>query len=161
MTEQTTSHFRLTAVRIASKNDGTYSVDPHGRLAALIPVRDRWGEIVDAVAFLPGAPGRWWLHHRDTVILGAEALAEAAWEHQPLELWETPEQWLLHRRRGAVVLDWAVDWRSVFEDVPEIICQSQALIDRLQGNFLRFGPRLTVTAEDSRSGQGVQVAERA
>ena len=94
-------------------------------------------------------------------ILGAEALAEAAWEHQPLELWETPEQWLLHRRRGAVVLDWAVDWRSVFEDVPEIICQSQALIDRLQGNFLRFGPRLTVTAEDSRSGQGVQVAERA
>ena len=152
--------FRLTSVRIIAKDDGTYSVDPQGRLAALVPVRDRWGNLIDVVAFFPGAPGRWWLRYRGSVILGAEALAEAAWEHQPLELWETPEQWLLHRRRGAVMLDWGVDWRPVFENVPEIRCQSKALIDRLQGNFLRFGPRLTVTAEDRRSGQGVQVAQR-
>ena len=45
--------FRLTSIRIVAKDDGTYSVDPQGRLAALIPVRDRWGEIVDAVAFFP------------------------------------------------------------------------------------------------------------
>ncbi len=151
---------RLTSVRIAANDGGTYRVDPVGKVAALVPIHDRWGILIDAVAFLPGAPGRWWLRYRDTVILGAQALAYAAWEHQPLKLWETPQDWLLHGRRGAVVLDWGCDLRPMFEDVPEIRCQSQALIDRLYGNFLRFGPQLTVSSTDSPVIEGVTVAEK-
>ena len=153
--------FRLTAIRIACKNDGTYSVDPHGRLAALIPVQDRWGEIVDAVAFFQDESEQWWLRYGDeTPILGAEALAEAAWERQPLMLWETPLQWLLQRRSGSVVLDWGVDLRPLMEEIPAVSCQSTALSDRLQENFLRFGPRLTVRAGAGHLGQGVRVAQR-
>ncbi len=153
------NRLRLTAVRIASKNDGTYCVDPHGRLAALIPVRDRWGELVDIVAFIPDEPEQWWCRCGDeTPILGAWALAHAAWERQPLMLWETPLQWLLHRRAGAVVLDWGVDLRPIFEDVPAINCQSAALRTRLQENFLAFGPRLTVRAGADRQSQGERVA---
>ena len=150
---------RLTALRITAKDDGTYSVDPHGQLAALVPVRDQWGEIVDAVAFLPDEPEQWWLRFGDdTPILGAQALGHAAWERQPLMLWETPEQWLLNHRRGAVVLDWGIDLRSIFDDVPAIVCQSRALSDRLKENFLAFGPRLTVTTGTDHRRQGVRVA---
>ena len=152
--------FRLLSLRITTKDDGLYTVDPRGKLMAVVPVRDRWGEIMDAVAFLPCRPGRWWLRYQDTAILGAQALAEAAWERQPLEMWETPQDWLLQRSRGSVVLDWGVDLRPIFEDIPEIKCQSKALIDRLQQNFLRFGPRLTVSSRDIRTLEGMQVAER-
>ncbi len=159
MALQEMASLRLTAVRIVTEDDGTYSVDPHGRLAALIPVRDRWGEIVDAVAFFHDSPQRWWLRFNDEVpILGARALAMAAWERQPLTLWETPLQWLLQHRSGAVVLDWGVDLRTLFEEIPTINCQSKALSDRLQRNFLEFGPRLTVRAVNSQVGQGVRVA---
>ena len=159
MTEQTTSHFRLTAIRIAGKNDGTYSLDPHGRLAALIPVRDRWGEIVDAVAFFPDEPEQWWRRYGDeTPILGVQALTDAAWERQPLKLWETPLQWLLKRRSGCAVLDWGCDLRPLFDEVPEIVCQSRALSDRLKENFLAFGPRLTVRATEGRRAKGLKVA---
>ncbi len=156
---QVLASLRLTAVRIVTEDDGTYSVDPRGRLAALIPVRDRWGEIVDAVAFFPEEPEQWWLRYGDeTPILGAEALAYAAWEHQPLMLWETPLQWLLQHRSGSVVLDWGVDLRTIFEDIPTVACQSTALSDRLRQNFLKFGPRLTVRTGAARQSQGVRVA---
>lgn len=151
--------FRLTSVRIVTKDDGTYSVDPHGRLAALIPVRDRRGEIVDAVAFFPDEPSQWWLRFGDeTPILGAQALAYAAWERQPLTLWETPLQWLLHHRSGSVVLDWGVDLRPLLEDIPEAKCQSEALSERLHKNFLDFGPRLTTRSNVARINQGERVA---
>ena len=150
---------RLTAIRIATRPDGTYRVDPDGQLAVLVPVRDRYGGIVDAVAFFQEEPEQWWLRHGDEApILGAQALAHAGWERQPLILWETPLQWLLHRRNGCVVLDWGVDLRPIFEDVPAINCQSAALRDRLQENFLAFGPQLTVRAGDDVRSQGVRVA---
>ena len=77
--------FRLTAIRIAGKDDGTYSPDPHGRLAVLIPVRDRWGEIADIIAFIQDEPEQWWRRYGDeTPILGAQALAQAIFERQPL-----------------------------------------------------------------------------
>ena len=151
--------FNLTAIRIAGKNDGTYAPDPHGRLAVLIPVRDRWGEIVDIVAFIQDEPEQWWCRHGDeTPILGAQALAHAAWERQPLILWETPLQWLLQRRSGCVVLDWGVDLRPLLEDVPAVKCQSAALRGRLQENFLAFGPRLTARPAPTRKKQSVRVA---
>ncbi len=150
---------RLTALRIETKSDGTYTADPQGRLAVLVPARDRWGEIADIVAFIQDEPEQWWCRCGDeTPILGAWALAHAAWERQPLVLWETPLQWLLHRRSGCVVLDWGVDLRPVFEDVPAINCQSPALRGRLQENFLAFGPRLNVRAGVDRQSQGVRVA---
>ncbi len=154
-----TERFRLLSVRITVKDNGTYSVDPHGRLAALIPVRDRWGEIVDTVAFFPDEPEQWWLRFGDeTPILGAEALNYAECDSRPLMLWETPLQWLLQRRKGAVVLDWGVDLRPVFQDIPTVDSQSTALSDRLQQNFLEFGPRLTVRTGADHLSQGVRVA---
>ena len=151
--------FKLTALRIAVKDDGTYSVDACGKLAALVPVLNRWGEIVDAVAFFPDEPEQWWLRFGDeTPILGAEALNYAECDSQPLMLWETPLQWLLQRRKGAVVLDWGVDLRPLLEEIPAITCQSKALSERLHKNFLDFGPRLTVRAGADHPRQGVRVA---
>lgn len=150
---------RLTALRIETKSDGTYTADPQGRLAVLVPARDRWGEITDIVAFIQDESEQWWCRYGDeTPILGAWALAHAAWERQPLILWETPLQWLLHRRSGSVVLDWGVDLRPIFEDIPAVNCQSAALRYRLQRNFLDFGPRLTVRSDIAeRLSQGVRV----
>lgn len=151
--------FNLTAIRIAGKDDGTYSLDPHGRLAVLVPVRDRWNEIVDIVAFIQDEPEQWWRRYGDeTPILGVPALVQAGFERQPLVLWETPLQWLLQRRSGSVVLDWGVDLRPLFEDIPAVNCQSPALRDRLQENFLAFGPQLTVRANVSLQKQEIQVA---
>ena len=150
---------RLTALRIETKSDGTYTADPQGRLAVLVPVRDRWGEIADIVAFTQEAPEQWWCRYGDeTPILGAWALAHAAWERQPLVLWETPLQWLLQRRSGSVVLDWGVDLRPVFEDIPVIDCQSPALRERLRQNFLEFGPELSVRTDAAYQNRGVRVA---
>ena len=151
--------FRLAAIRIATKDDGTYTVDPHGRLGVLVPVRDRWGEIVDTVAFLQDEPEQWWLRFGDeTPILGAWELAHAAYQHQALILWENPLQWLLKHRSGAVVLDWGVDLRVLLENIPSITCQSHALQDRLRRNFLEFGPRLTVRGGAADQSQSVRVA---
>ena len=151
--------FKLAALRIAGKDDGTYSLDPQGRLAVLIPVRDRGGEVVDIVAFIQDEPEQWWCRHGDeTPILGTGALAHATWERQPLILWETPLQWLLQRRSGSVVLDWGVDLRPVFEDIPALDCQSPALRERLRQNFLEFGPELTVRASAAYRDRGVRVA---
>ncbi len=150
---------RLTALRIETKSDGTYTVDPQGPLAVLVPVRNRWGEITDIVAFIQDEPEQWWRRYGDdTPILGAQALAHAAFERRPLVLWETPLQWLLQRRSGSVVLDWGVDLRPIFGDVPAIICQSAAPRSRLQENFLAFGPRLTVRKGAGRPIQGDRVA---
>ena len=149
----------LTAIRIVTTGNGTYRVDPRGELAVLVPVRDRWGELIDAVAFFQDDPGRWWLRFGDeSPILGARTLARAAWEHQPLILWETPLQWLLKRRRGCCVLDWGANLRPLFDEIPEIACQSGALSERLQRNFLEFGLRPTVRAVNSQVDQGVRVA---
>ena len=156
----TTPPIRLTALRVSTKDNGTYALDPRGKLMAVVPVRDRMGEIVDAAAFLTSRPGRWWLRYRDTAILCARAFAIAEWDGRPLKLWETPLQWLLQGRRGSVILDWGADLRPMFEDVPEITCQSTALRDRLQANFVRFGPRLTMSSVDIRTLEGLTVAER-
>ena len=161
MTDEPAPALRLTAVRIRTSNDGRYAADPEGKLAVLVPVRDRWGEIVDIVAFIQDEPEQWWCRSGDELpILGAAALARAAWERQALVLWETPFEWLKHRRSGCCVVDWGCDLRPLFEDVPEIRCQSTALRDRLQENFLRFGPRLTVRAEENHIGQEARVAEQ-
>ena len=61
--------------RIETKDDGTYVVDPHGKLAALVPVRDRYGELVDLVAWFPDNPSAWWLRYGDECpVLGSRAL---------------------------------------------------------------------------------------
>ena len=80
-----TNRFRLTAVQIVTRDGGTYCVDPCGKLAVLVPVHDRWGELVDAVAYYPDEPGQWWLRFGDEVpVLGIQALADAAGELQSL-----------------------------------------------------------------------------
>ena len=153
------SLLRLTALRIETKSDGTYRVDPEGRLAVVVLVRDRYGEIVDTVAFFPDKPEQGHLRYGDaTPILGARALAMAAGERRPLTLWETPEHWLINCRGGAVVLDWSVNLRPLFTDIPSITCESQALRDRLLQNFLRFAPKLTVSPVNCRVGRGAQSA---
>lgn len=151
----------LTAVRIAGKNDGTFSFDPDGRLAVLIPVRDRFGEIVDMAAFFQEESDQWWCRHGDeTPILGAQELAYAGFHHQRLKLWETPLQWLLKRRSGCCVLDWGANLRLLFDDIPEVACQSTALKDQLHKNFLDFGPQLTVHGGGAHQSQGVRVVRR-
>ena len=86
----------LGAAPITTAANGTYKPDIAGKWAAVVPVHDRFGELVDLCAWFPDKPGRWWLRLREpTPILGTEALAIAAAEGEPINLHGTPERWLI------------------------------------------------------------------
>ena len=85
-------------------------------LAALIPVRDRYGYPVDLVAWIEGEPEHWWLREGDeTPILGARQLAGAEMTAAPLPIYPTPANWAASGGDGVCVLDWDMDLVGVFD----------------------------------------------
>ena len=130
--------------KIVTRQDGSYLPDDKGELAALLPVHDRDGHLVDISAWFEPDGSAWWLRHRDqAVILGAQALAVAAFHGDSIGLSSTPRAWLLGGRRGACVLRWDVDVRLLFEGIARVDCDSAMLRDRLAGAFRRGEPLLT------------------
>ena len=80
--------------RIRPNADGTFRYDPKGQPATTLGVNDRHGNLVDVVAW-PEDPRQWWLRRGDqTPILGARALAMAAWHGESVKLYCTPKGWL-------------------------------------------------------------------
>ena len=106
----------LGATRIITSSEGTYKPAPDGDYAAILPVCDIDGEIVDLCAWFVDAPGRWWLRHGDECfVLGARALGRAAYFGDPIELHATPQAWMLAGGLGTCILRWDIDLRDWFE----------------------------------------------
>ncbi len=154
--------------RIITSADGRYRPDASGEWAAIVPVRDRYGEPCDLVAWFPDNPQRWWLRLGEaTPILGTEALALAAWDGRSIDLHSTPESWLISRagdcirppgtctrecetcslNRGACVLRWDVELSELFEGVKEVKCNSPELETRLRRALRRWEPTVSVGRE--------------
>ena len=139
------------AARIVPSADGTYRPDPSGQWAVILPVRDREGELCDLAAWFPNQPERWWLRFGDaTPLLGARALAVAAYFGDPIELFPTPEQWALAGGRGCAALNWCAPIGDLFEGVSRVECDSPALQVRLRDTLRRWEPPVTVKPSEAR-----------
>src|SRR5215475_141995 len=95
----------------------TYEPDPDGGAAYLIPVRAdsrltpeaadppeavRSGAIIDLLAFHPAHPYRWALRRDSAEWLGA--IPPQYLEPEPVEVWQSPLDWLRAGCRGIVIL---------------------------------------------------------
>ncbi len=118
-------------VRIKTLGNGRFEINAEGESARVAPVRSfeiemigvsegvpidgEVYEIVDYVAWMPDRTGTWWLLYGDeTPILGARALRIAAYYHDAIRLYETPEAWLLGGQRGVCVLLWTAPLNDLF-----------------------------------------------
>jgi hypothetical protein len=120
--------------RILPHGDGTFGFpeDPDDGVAARwLVVSDRFGEMVDLVAWQAVEPWRWWLHRGGGVLAGAEWRDHCIHNGEILVLLETPLDWARARGRGACLLAWDADPRRVFDGVPEVRCATRALAARL------------------------------
>ena len=134
--------------RAAFLADGTWRVDPSGAPAVLVPVRDRLGDWVDIVAYHIDQPCEWRVRFNDcSPVLGGEALAMAAYHHDPVALFSTPERWLLSQWRTSpppvCVLDWGVDLGPLFDGVSHVECDSPALRDRFRKALRSWEPKMS------------------
>ena len=133
----------VVAAQIEPREDGTFQLSKAGRWALTIGVYDSDERLVDFVAYFRTEPSKWFLRRRtESPILGACMIARAVDFRQPLRLYATPYTWLLARGDGAAVIDWSVDLRGVFDQVPSIHCESRALKERLDRHFAKFAPKI-------------------
>ncbi|MCH8096405.1 MAG: hypothetical protein IID53_04950 [Proteobacteria bacterium] len=144
---------RLGVERIVTTAGGTFAPDDVGVLAAVLGVDDRYGELVDLVAWRPGRSSPWWLRHGDDCpILGARALAMAAWHGEAVKLYASPEAWLRAQYHGDAVciLRRGIDLRPLFDGVSRVDCETIKLKQHLERQLRAFEPRLWVPAEGTR-----------
>lgn len=142
---------RFGRARIQPLVGGNYRPSDDGQWAVILEVRDRFDEIVDCVGWLPADPSRWWLRHGDDCpILGAAALAQAAWHGEAVKLYASAEAWLraqYHHHRDAVcILRGGIDLRPLFDGVSRVDCQTVKLKQRLERQLRAFEPRLWAPA---------------
>ncbi len=140
------------AMRYITRADGTFAPDltgQDGQPMVILGVKDQDGELVDIVAWYPTFPAKWYLRIGDeTPILGAHALALAAYYRRSITLYPTPETWLYawlrDRDQDAVcVLDWDVDLRPLFEGVRGVTCTAPGLEPDLYRALREHEPRIT------------------
>lgn len=121
---------------IETFSDGSFQENEESGVEALIcPIRDAYGEIIDAVAWQIGVPNIWWRYRCIGDVLGAPALLRASWESQELIIYETPRAWLAACPSpiAVCILDWSADLRSIFGLVHgPLTCETE----RLEQKFL-------------------------
>ncbi len=147
----------LSLGRVRFLDDGTWRADPSGFPAVLMAVHDRYGELVDLVAWSPDKPSAWRLRFGDECpILGAAGLAQAAWHQEAASLYSTPERWLRSRCRAhggdhhqaICILHWGVDLGPLFEGVSRVECDSPALRNRFRKALRAWEPKITAPRQN-------------
>ena len=155
----------ISIVRIAPRSDGRFDFDSKGDEAFVIrvlgfgvemigldqhgaPVEGEVYDIVDLLAWLPDAPGNWWMRRGDeTPILGARALALAVFYGDPITLHQNPQEWLAAGRRGVCILKWSWPLDNLFEGVGAVECDSPQLQERFVKALRRWEPPVFVLRE--------------
>ena len=92
-----------------------------------------WDYVEDLVAVFPGTPDIWALRRGDGIALGFSHIEDAIIDRAPVELYETPLDWLKAGASGACIVNWpAFNPFVLFAQVREVYCQTPALERRLQ-----------------------------
>jgi hypothetical protein len=108
------------ALDIAIQN-GKWRQMFRGERALVLPiVSPESGDIIDLAAFRPETPRSTWLFTGAGRFLGDEAIRESEHFGKPLEIRETPLDWLKARCTGLVILDWKQLWPFWFAGVPAL-----------------------------------------
>lgn len=130
---------------------GTFRYDPKGQPATTLGVNDRHGNLVDVVAWCDDSR-HWWLRRGDqTPILGARALAIAAWHGEPVKIHCTPEGWFqaIERASGTdttariCILQPGADLRPLLDGVSRVDCETADLEDMLRRDLRAWEPKIT------------------
>ena len=138
------------AARISPQADGTFRYDRKGEPATTLGVSARDGNLADVVAWCKD-PHQWWLRRGDqTPIVGARALAIAAWHGEPVKLYGTPKGWLqAHSRAGDTdttyricILQPGVDLRPLLDGVSRVDCENADLEEMLRRAMRAWEPKL-------------------
>ncbi len=77
-------------------------------------------EIIDAVAWMPSSPARWWTLRNTGWPIGDDQLHYAEFWREPVTLHSNPLAWLAADGDGAVVTDWIMS-SPALRSVPTII----------------------------------------
>ena len=125
---------------ILPRDDGRFDLlegfEPGAVDCELGEVEDPDGTVVDAVAWRPEQPARWWLQHGQGAILGAPELLRSSAAPSELLLVETPAEYFARHRRGqhwcACVVNWAAPLRPLFDLAWRIRPETEALTMRLR-----------------------------
>ena len=144
----------LSLGRVVFLDDGTWHADPGGAPAVLVPVHDRHGDWVDILAYHLDDPCEWRLRFGDECpILGATALAQAAWDQEYRSGPSVPSP--------VCILDWGVELGPLFEGVSTVACDSPELHDRLQQALRAWEPEITAPRENRASTSGFRTVRDA
>lgn len=136
--------------RIRPNADGTYHYDAKGQPATLLVVEDRYGAFTDILAWSQD-PCRWWLRRGgQTPVLGARALAMAAWHGEKVKFYATPEGWLQAHSRAddmdtahrICILQPGADLRPLLDGVSRVECENAGLEEMLRRALRAWEPKL-------------------
>jgi hypothetical protein len=122
-------------LRIETDSDGFFQPLEEGFPALIFPVLAPGGHLVDMLAWKWNDPRQWWWRVRAVPMLGEEAVWSASWRQEPIELVETPNDWLMaggSRSRKTCIVDWQVDPRDLFGSVAEVVCATPGLTKHLR-----------------------------
>ena len=129
----------------------SFTFDPSGSPARVVPVRDAENTIFDAAAFLADRPGRWFLREREAVVLGERDLAGARLDGRGVQLYPTPSAWVAGAGQGCCILRWDVGLAPLFEGAGLINLShldetaAATMEQRLRENFELDLPRIAGT----------------
>ena len=133
--------------RIEACGDGSFEWSENGLPALHLPVSGLGGRMEDVVAWIPDAPGKWWLRRGVGVILGMEEIERCDYLHEPLHLFWTPADWLNADRRGAVILDWKCHLPFWLPCNAPIKCQDQRLARKVTAALTQRPLNVAVEAD--------------
>lgn len=116
-----------------------YQPDENGRPCYICPVGRHvdgvWETIDDLVAWTPSQPDRWYLRTGNGVMLNPDEPERCRIHHEPIELHETPLDWLRAAGRGAVVLDWSANLRLLLGSLSDVVCSTPDLARRISNSL--------------------------
>ena len=118
------------SVRATAAEDGVY-LPGEGSTHLLLPVVED-GTLVDLCAFRSPAPGAWLLRTGLGWALGLERGLERHTWGDPVPIAATPLDWLRGDGEGLCILDWDAPEVRYLDELPEVICSSEALVAQLR-----------------------------
>lgn len=125
--------------RIEVFEDGTYQPAPSGKPAIVQPVCPYYeiGDLCphDLVAWHQDDPNKWWLRLGIATLINDEAVETARHLDRPLEVHETPLDWLRGGAEGVVILDWSCHLPLWLGGANRIVAPNSDLAERIDQAF--------------------------